>query len=64
MDDPQAVLESLRWCEDMVVVEPVFGDLVWLKRHESGKGITDCCLESDPCEYHAQLTHQAKRQTN
>lgn len=49
------LLASLRWHEDMVVTN-YEGERVWLapcfdkegKRH----GITDCCLESDPCDYH------------
>lgn len=38
------------------------GDYVWLKKCElDGKiiGVTDCCLVSDACDYHASLTHEA-----
>lgn len=42
------------------------GDYVWLKKCEvNGKilGVTDCCFVSDPCDYHARLTHQAPAAT-
>lgn len=53
---PQDLLNELRWDADRIVVNH-FGERVWLKKIVGG--ITDCCLASDPCEYHARLTHQA-----
>ena len=51
------ILDSLRWKEDMKVVNP-FGDYVWLKPlYVEGErlGITDCCFVANPCEYHRIL---------
>lgn len=59
--DPKDLLQSLRRSEDMVITNCA-GERVWLKPCVlDGKriGITDCCLEDDPCEHHARLTHQA-----
>lgn len=59
--DPQTarqMLKSLRWDVDMVI-ENCDGERVWLGPclDAAGKriGITDCCLESDPCEHHAAI---------
>lgn len=53
-----AMLESLRWREDMVVVNP-FGERVWLKVLYDATGvrigITDCCFEDDSCERHKTI---------
>lgn len=57
MDDPKSILSDLRWSADRIVTNP-FGDRVWLKQRDGG-GITDCCHESEPCDYHARLTHPA-----
>jgi hypothetical protein len=34
-----------------------FGEHVWLTKCPGG--VTDCCLVSEPCDYHASLTHEA-----
>jgi hypothetical protein len=55
MSNPRAVLESLRWDADMIIENP-FGERVWLKEsYVDGKrvGITDCCPEEYPCEWHS-----------
>lgn len=49
-------LEDLRWNADRIVTNH-FGERVWLT-HCAG-GITDCCAENSPCDYHAALTNQA-----
>lgn len=40
-----------------------FGEPVWLQPDfapdGTRRGVTDCCLVSEPCDYHASLTHQA-----
>lgn len=52
---PQRDLDSSRWREDTVVVNP-FGERVWLRvcydtlGHRIG--ITDCCPVDDPCNRH------------
>ena len=52
------LLESLRWGPDMVITNHE-GERVWLTEHfdKNGKrdGITDCCEEALPCDYHAVL---------
>jgi hypothetical protein len=56
--DPSELLASLRWREDMVIMN-YDGERVWLKVcfGADGKrnGITDCCLESEPCAHHAKI---------
>lgn len=47
---------SLCWHSDMVI-ENHFGERVWLRNIPGG--ITDCCLASQPCDYHCTLTVQA-----
>lgn len=50
-------MESLRWKEDIVVTN-YDGVRVWLKpciREGRRIGITDCCLEADPCVRHKSL---------
>lgn len=59
--DASELLKNLRWCADMVVVNP-FGERVWLKNIEDGTGITDCCSAVEPCDYHRKLTHPASRE--
>jgi hypothetical protein len=54
--DVQEFLSEARWTADRVVTNH-FGERVWLTHCEGG--ITDCCRESAPCEYHARLTHAA-----
>lgn len=63
MENAAAILKELReaTAPDKRFMND-FGDYVWLKPCElNGKiiGTTDCCLVSEPCDYHAQLTHQA-----
>lgn len=63
MTNPTELLKELReaTAPDRIFVND-FGDRVWLKKCElDGKviGTTDCCLASEPCDYHASLTHQA-----
>lgn len=63
INEAKELLDSLRWTEDMVITN-YEGERVWLKPcYIDGKrvGITDCCLESDPCDYHKKLATQ-KRQ--
>jgi len=59
----QQLLESLRWKADMVIINHD-GERVWLKEcfNQSGKkiGITDCCPEVFPCEWHAVLARSLK----
>ena len=53
--DVEELLRQLRWKEDMLITND-FGELVWLKPlFVDGKriGITDCCFEEEPCEWHA-----------
>ena len=55
--DPEALLDSLRWREDIVITNHD-GERVWLGPcFLNGKriGITDCCLEGDPCDWHRAL---------
>ena len=51
-----ALLASLRWEADTIVTNHA-GERIWLchARDEAGGivGLTDCCLESDPCRVHA-----------
>ena len=54
---PDDLLKELRWHADMVITN-YDGDRVWLKDCYDGlkkAGITDCCLESDPCEWHKDV---------
>lgn len=53
--NPKELLTSLRWRSDMIITDH-FGERVWLTNCPGG--ITDCCLASDPCDYHARITHQ------
>ena len=57
----EAELASLRWRANMVVVNH-FGERVWLKPLFDAKGrllgITDCCLENEPCSRHAAIVFQ------
>lgn len=56
-DKTEEVLESLRWKEDQVITN-YDGDRVWLKPCFVGAvraGITDCCLESEPCDWHKAI---------
>ena len=57
-DEAAKLLDSLRWREDMVVVND-FDERVWLKPclNEAGVrvGITDCCFANDPCERHKAM---------
>lgn len=55
-DEAKAILNELRWSADRVV-DNHFGERVWLKQIEGG--ITDCCPEDSPCDYHKRLTHPA-----
>lgn len=51
------LLESLRWKADMLITN-YENERVWLtEKYIDGKriGITDCCLESNPCDYHGNL---------
>lgn len=60
--DAIKTLKDLRWEEDMVITNDE-GERVWLKPcYIDGKrvGITDCCLESDPCDYHKKLASQKR----
>lgn len=53
----EELLDSLRWCPDTVITNP-FGERVWLKEYyANGKriGITDCCPEDLPCDWHLAL---------
>ena len=62
MTDPEALLEALRWKADMVITNHD-GDRVWLKEcFSEGKriGITDCCFETDPCDWHRALRPQVQ----
>ena len=56
---PADLLAELRWTADRVVISPTYGEQYWLKKTDDGKGLTDCCPATDPCEYHAKLTHHA-----
>ncbi|MCR4338795.1 MAG: hypothetical protein NUW01_02795 [Gemmatimonadaceae bacterium] len=54
--DVAAILKSLRWKADMMIVNHE-GERVWLKQMPPGPGnpngyITDCCLADFPCENH------------
>lgn len=55
---PQTLLHSLRWHEDMAVIND-FGEHVWLKPYynSDGKriGITECCFVDSPCEWHKKI---------
>jgi len=66
-DDPESILRSLRWKEDMKVLN-AFGEHVWLKPLlVDGKriGITDCCFVSDPCDHHKKIAAiQAEAESN
>ena len=63
MTKPADILSDLRWTPDRVITN-YEGDRVWLKACNTiPKGVTDCCLETDPCEYHARLTHAAPSAT-
>lgn len=56
-------LEAHRWKEDMVVTNP-FQERVWLKAlfEDSRRiGVTDCCPESDPCDWHGTLSVSRQR---
>lgn len=59
-DNANNILDSLRWHDDMIIVNP-FGERVWLKVCYDNKGkrlgVTDCCSTSYPCEWHQTLTH-------
>ena len=64
MSEIEQIFASLRWDADMVVTSP-FGERVWLKEcfNEEGRriGITECCLEDNPCEWHRSLeAHKEK----
>lgn len=54
----KALLKSLRWSEDMVITNHE-GERVWLKpcldREGKRIGVTDCCLEDDPCDWHRTM---------
>lgn len=54
----KSILNDLRWKEDMVITN-YNNERAWLKPclDDSGKriGITDCCLESDPCDRHSTM---------
>jgi len=56
--EAKRLLEGLRWREDMVITN-CEGERVWLGPALSSKGervgITDCCLEDDPCDHHKTL---------
>lgn len=52
--EAEEILKAMRWKADMVITNP-FGERVWLKRRFNPNGLTDCCLESDPCAHHAAL---------
>lgn len=57
MKEAETLLKHLRWKEDTVVTNHE-GERVWLKPCVEGGvqiGITDCCLESHPCERHAKM---------
>lgn len=57
-EDAQRILDTLRWREDMIVMN-YNGSLVWLDPcyDEEGKriGITDCCFVVQPCDHHRAL---------
>lgn len=57
------ILESLRWKEDMIVIND-FGERVWLKpcynKHNKRIGITDCCFANDPCNWHKKIAESIK----
>lgn len=53
-----ALLAALRRRPDTIICNP-FGERVWLKECFSGKkriGVTDCCPEDSPCEWHSALS--------
>ncbi len=58
-EDAVALLAANRWHEDMVVTNHD-GERVWLKvaRDDRGQriGITDCCLEVEPCAHHQRVS--------
>jgi hypothetical protein len=47
------------WHRPDQIVENCYGNRAWLKPTEDMEFLTDCCLASAPCAYHARLTHQA-----
>lgn len=51
-DDARAVLESLRWKPDTVIVNH-FQEKVWLKQMPGY--ITDCCPFESPCARHQAM---------
>ena len=57
--NPESMLAALRLDVDMVFVEPISGERMWLKEchDDTGKriGITECCLEAEPCDWHKSL---------
>lgn len=63
-NEAKEILASMRWDVDQVITNP-FGERVWLKAllDENGKrqGITDCCPEDHPCEWHAGIAKQRRK---
>lgn len=55
-DAVRGLLDSLRWKEDDLVKNP-FGETVYLKKHDSGGGLTDCCFADEPCDRHQTCVH-------
>lgn len=57
-DDPQSILESLRWNEDSMITN-YDGEQVWLKAcyldNGARAGITDCCFVDTPCDRHKKI---------
>lgn len=58
VEEAKLLLKALRWDVDMVITN-YDGERVWLGPclNSEGKriGITDCCLERDPCAHHRAL---------
>lgn len=56
--DPSHVLQTLRWAPDQLHVEPIEEELTWLAAivfSDGRRAMTDCCLASAPCPYHAAI---------
>lgn len=54
--EAETLLSELRWTADRIITN-YEGERVWLKKIP--EGLTDCCFASEPCEFHARLTHAA-----
>jgi hypothetical protein len=63
-EEMNQVMDTVSWGVDMVITNDA-GDRVWLREffdaHGQQVGITDCCLETSPCEWHSGYVETTKK---